>query len=57
MSETSMYQEGNINILQTVESLLETNTLEMMTLAELAEEYYRDASGFWRLKNGRRRRR
>jgi len=57
LRETSMYQEGNINILQTVESLLETNTLEMMTLAELAEEYYRDASGFWRLKNGRRRRR
>jgi len=57
LRETSTFRKGNINILQTDESLLETNTLEMVTLTELTEEYYRDASGFWRLKNGRRRRR
>ena len=57
MKETRMFQKRNVNILQTDESLLETNTLEMVTLTELAEEYYRDTSGFWRLKNGRRRRR
>jgi len=56
LKETSTFQKRNINILPD-ESLLETNTLEMVTLTELAEEYYRDASGFWRLKNGRRRRR
>lgn len=57
MKETPMFQNRNINILKKDESLLETNTLEMVTLPELSEEYYRDASGFWRLKNGRRRRR
>ena len=57
MKETPMFQKRNVNILQTDESLLETNTLEMVTLSELSEEYYRDASGFWRLKNGKRRRR
>jgi len=57
MRETSMFHQRNINILQTDESLLEANTMEMITLTEVTEEYYRDASGFWRLKNGRRRRR
>jgi len=57
LKETPMFQKRNINILQKDESLLETNTLEMVTLSELSEEYYRDASGFWRLKNGKRRRR
>ena len=57
MKETPMFQKRNVNILQIDESLLEINTLEMITLTELAEEYYRDASGFWRLKNGKRRRR
>jgi len=57
LKETPMFQKRNVNILQIDESLLEINTLEMITLTELAEEYYRDASGFWRLKNGKRRRR
>jgi len=57
LKETPMFRNRNVNILQKDESLLETNTLEMVTLPELAEEYYRDASGFWRLKNGKRRRR
>jgi len=56
MRETPAFQKRNINILQTDESLLEANTMEMVTLTEVTE-YYRDASGFWRLKNGRRRRR
>jgi len=57
MKETSMFQKRNINISQTDQSLLEANTMEMVPLTEPTEEYYRDASGFWRLKNGRRRRR
>jgi len=57
MKETSMFQKRNINIPQTDQSLLEANTMEMVPLTEPTEEYYRDASGFWRLKNGRRRRR
>ena len=57
MKETPTFQKRNVNILQADESLLETNTLEMVTLSEFSEEYYRDASGFWRLKNGKRRRR
>ena len=54
--ETSAYRKRNINILPEEESLLEANTMEMIPLTEITEEYYRDASGFWRLKNGKRRR-
>ena len=57
MMETSAYRKRNINIPQAEESLLEVNTMEMVPLTEITEEFYRDASGFWRLKNGKRKRR
>lgn len=57
MTETLVCRKRNINILAADESLLEVNTMEMVPLTEITEEFYRDASGFWRLKNGKRKRR
>jgi len=57
MTETLVCRKRNINIPAADESLLEVNTMEMVPLTEITEEFYRDASGFWRLKNGKRKRR